>query len=441
MISKDIDRNLILLLTLIILVLQKTSYKAVILIAGIFLWAKFYSLNKDDSYLEFILSRMLVLSVPLSFVSISGRLYSQSIISWFNLFFVFLTGLVIVKNLANYSFSMNKLSFISLKIIVLGIVPIFISKTMNSAIKQYINFVIPFVLIIVGNNVKYFCSMKEKKILLYDYIFAANIVGIGTLLQYIAKRVFNIVVGNYSYMGGYRHGFGFLFADFSFLSLYLVTGAALLLYLIDEGKIDMKKGVINIVFLVITSIMTSARTGVFSFIVVFGLFVLPKFFYYLIYNFPRVIALTLAVVLLLGSSLMLVGRVRGNRKFSDSGRGTLNEKAFKLFLEKPIFGVGFGSDNYSKISGMLPHNLIFQYLAQGGLILCIPLFIALIMILAITKKNDIVLFGAILCILIGSLFIPNIFNSRYMGAIFLIFSIRDVEDIYSENAKEIEYES
>src|SRR5699024_9917009 len=157
----DIDRNLILLLTLITLVLQRTSYKAVILIVGIFLWVKFYSLNKDDSYLEFILSRMLVLSVPLSFVSISGRLYSQSIISWFNLFVVFLTGLVIVKNLANYSFSMNKLSFISLKIIVLGIVPIVVSKTMNSAIKQYINFIIPFVLIIVGNNVKYFCNVKE----------------------------------------------------------------------------------------------------------------------------------------------------------------------------------------------------------------------------------------------------------------------------------------
>lgn len=439
--NKNIDRYLILFLTIFTLLLQRTSYKKIILMAGILTWMEFYFLNKDIRPLEFILSRMVILSVPLSFVSISGKLYSQSIISWFNLYFIILTAIVVIKSLYNHSFSLNKLSFISLHLIILALVPIFVSGYRISAFKQYINFILPFILIIVGNNIKCFYKEYNKDIILYDYIFATNIAAIGVLLQFIVKNVLNISIGNYACFGGYRHAYGFLFTDFSFLSLYLVTGAVLLLYLIDERKLDKKNGYVNILFLIIISIITSARTGVFSFIVVFAIFVLPKFLYYLIYKFPRVIILILALIVLAGSSVTLVGRVRGNRKFSDSGRGALNREAFNIFLERPIFGVGFGSKNYSEISGMLPHNLIFQYLAQGGLILSIPLFIILAMILSIVKKKDGVLFGIILSILVGSLFIPNIFNSRYMGVVFLMFSMRNTVEICGDNMKGIKYEN
>ena len=284
-------------------------------------------------------------------------------------------------------------------------------------------------------------SEENNKKILFDYIWSTNITGLGTLLQYLAKKLIDIKLGNYAFLGGYRHSFGFLFADYSFLSLYLVTGATLLLYLVDKGKIKKKIGAINIIFLVITSVITSARTGIFAFIVVVGILSIPKFFHYLIYNFPRILILTLAVVVLAGTSFMLVGNIRGNRSLSDSGRGKLNQRAFEMFLENPILGVGFGTNNYSKLVGMIPHNLIFQYLAQGGLVFFVPLLVILYMILSSSRRRDPIIFGAILCILVGALFIPNIFNSRYMGAILLIFSIRDIHNIYLNGVKETRYES
>lgn len=439
--NRNIDRFLVLFLTMLTLVLQKTSYSYFILFIGILVWICFYLINNKKKNFEIILVRMLTLCVPLSFTNIFGGLYSQSVISWYNIFLIFLTTVVIIKNLTEHSFYLDMLSFMSLQIVILGLFPIFVSRYRISAVKQYLNLIAPFILVIIGNNIKYICDDNDKKIILYDYIFATNIAAIGTFVQFVVKSFLNIELGNYAFLGGYRHSYGFLFADYSFLSLYLVTGATILLYLVYNKEINMKLGLIDIIFLLVVSVITSARTGIFAFIVVVVLFTIPKIIYYLIYNFPRIILISSAVIILVGASFLLVGNVRGSRKLSDSGRGKLNQQAFKIFLDKPIFGVGFGSQNYSEISGMLPHNLIFQFLAQGGLIFSIPLFITLYMILFSSKRNDPILFGTILCILIGSLFIPNIFNSRYMGVIFLIFSMRsNIKGYSNNNIKEIEYE-
>ena len=440
MISESKDRFLVLLLTISTLVLQEYSYNRIVLLLGILTWIAFSLINKKEK-VEVILTRMLILSVPLSFVSISGKSYSHSIVSWYNIFFVILASVVIIRNLMEGSFKLSKLSFMSLQLITIGLITIFNSINAKDAVKQYINLIIPFILIIIGNNMQGSYSEENNKKILFDYIWSTNITGLGTLLQYLAKKLIDIKLGNYAFLGGYRHSFGFLFADYSFLSLYLVTGATLLLYLVDKGKINKKIGAINIIFLVITSVITSARTGIFAFIVVVGILSIPKFFHYLIYNFPRILILTLAVVVLAGTSFMLVGNIRGNRSLSDSGRGKLNQRAFEMFLENPILGVGFGTNNYSKLVGMIPHNLIFQYLAQGGLVFFVPLLIILYMILSSSRRRDPIIFGAILCILIGALFIPNIFNSRYMGAILLIFSIRDIHNVYLDGVKETRYES
>lgn len=424
--EKSNDNFLILFLTMIVLIFQGRVNNIIIFAISSLVWVVFYKLNKNDKSIEFILTRMLVLSVPLSFTSISGKLYSQSIVSWFNIFFMILTCLVIIRGMVEDKLYLDRLSLFSLYIMIIGLVPIFISEFRMSALKQYINFIVPFILIVIGNNIKYSCNEEDKESILKDYVFATNITGIGVFMQFIIKNIFNITLGNYAHFGGYRHAYGFLFADFSFLSLYLVTGSIILLKLVDNDKMDKKRGCMNILFLVLASIITSARTGVFSFIVVFGLFMIPKFFRYLLQNFPRALLIMLSVVVLLGSVVVLFDRVRGNRKFNDSGRGSLNEIAFKLFLDNPIFGVGFGSSNYTKIAGMLPHNLIFQYLAQGGLFFALPLFIILYVVLSISKKKDGIVFMTILCILVGSLFIPNIFNSRFLGIVFLIFSIRNI---------------
>lgn len=99
----------------------------------------------------------------------------------------------------------------------------------------------------------------------------------------------------------------------------------------------------------------------------------------------------------------------------------LNKLALHIFLENPLFGVGLGGSNYT---GMLPHNILFQYLVQGGLILTIPLFLFFLLVIYITFKKDKIIFAGILCILIGSFFVPNIFDSRFLGAILMVMNTR-----------------
>ena len=105
---------------------------------------------------------------------------------------------------------------------------------------------------------------------------------------------------------------------------------------------------------------------------------------------------------------------------SDSGRQILNARAFDIFINSPFIGVGFGSSTYG---GTIPHNLIYQSLAQGGLLFTIPISLFFAIILFSSFKRDKDLFFVLLTVLIGSMFIPNIFNSRFLSAILILFGI------------------
>lgn len=101
----------------------------------------------------------------------------------------------------------------------------------------------------------------------------------------------------------------------------------------------------------------------------------------------------------------------------------LNKQAINVFRESPLLGKGFGVNNYSSMIGMIPHNLFFQFLAQGGLIYIIPmlLFVIISTVYAFKKGKKILI--PFLTILVGAMFIPDIFNSRFLGAVLLLLSI------------------
>jgi hypothetical protein len=394
---------------------------------GAFCWFAFYTNNRKKFIHEIIIIRMLILSIPLSFRDIFGNPYGASIISWFNIFLL----IILITYLIKYHFTVkhifsNFLSLLSLLLIIIGLIPILGVRDYYDAIKQYINIVVPFGLIIIGNSLKDNINDNNIEVYKLDYILSAFISAIGVIIQIFFVQILNVTIGNYRFLGGYRHAYGFLFSDYSFLSLYLTSGAIMLYSLRNKYSFTKKMWPVYFVLLLFTSIFTSARTGIAAFIVVFIFYNIPRAYMLLKEGSKKkAIIIILEIILIVVISYLLINEIRGIAKFSDSGRMELNKRAWEIFMENPILGIGFGGANYI---GTLPHNILFQYLAQGGLVFTIPLIVFLLFTLWLSYKNDCDLFYTLVCILLGSLFIPNIFDSRFLPVIYLLLSLKVNQD-------------
>ena len=54
----------------------------------------------------------------------------------------------------------------------------------------------------------------------------------------------------------------------------------------------------------------------------------------------------------------------------------LNQSALNVFYKNALTGIGFGMKSYRRLVGVIPHNIIYQSLAQGGLFYnCIDIII------------------------------------------------------------------
>lgn len=411
---------IILILSLGILISGNTTSKQILFIVGLLCWSIIYIYSKKRYNREFTLIRMLILSIPLSFTNIFGRSYGESSLSWFNIFLLMMVTTYIFKYLVLGKAYFNHLSLLSIMLILISIIPVFWAENILDGFKQYINMIVLFILIILGNSLKKNLTDGQKYILKIDYILSTIIAGIGIVVQMLFVKILNITIGNYAFLGGYRHAYGFLFADYSFLSLYLVSGAMMMYFYKSKHLKSKKKWMMGIGFLLLTSILTSARTGIVAFIVIFAIYSVLNVLNLIKKGSIKGIIIIIGNIVVVIISYLLIGRTRNIAKFSDSGRNKLNGEAFKIFLDNPYWGIGFGSGNYI---GMLPHNILFQSLAQGGILYTIPLILFLFVLLYRAYKKDIEMLPVFLCVLFGSFFIPNIFNSRFLPVLALMLSI------------------
>ena len=361
---------------------------------------------------------MIILSVPLSFRDVLGNPYGISVVSWFNIFLFIIMATYLIKYLIRGRAFFDCLSLLSLLLIIIGLIPVLVSKDIVGAIKQYINITASFVLIIIG------CSFRrniiDKGLLKKDYVSAVIITAMGVITQIFFIKAFNLNVGNYQVFGGGRYAYGFLFADYSFLALYLSSGA-MMLYFLNDRKLYYGKGwIICFSLMLLASVMTSARTGIAAFIVIFTFFNIPVILKFLKKGSIKAFAIIGNIILILCASYFLVDKIRGIAKFSDTGRMALNRKAFDVFMENPLWGMGFGSTDYI---GIVPHNFFFQYLAQGGLVFTFSVVFLLVISLWFAHKRDKNLMIVLMCIFLGSMFIPNVFNSRFLPIVLFLLEL------------------
>lgn len=411
---------IVLMLTLAILLLGHLIQGSIALLLGMFSWAFIYFINKGEYNHEFSILRLLILSIPLSFTNVFGQSYGESIVSWFNIFLLIIGITYVFKYFTHNRIYLNYFSLASIWIILISVVPVMYADNSIYGLKQYINTMTLFSLVIIGNAFKDNLTNTQNDILKIDYIMGTIIACIGTIIQIWLLKKLNITVGNYQFLGGYRQAFGFLFRDYSFLSLYLASGAMLIYFLENKYEKFYGKKMSYIGILLYTSILTSARTGIISFVVIFGFFSVIYLLKLIKAGSIKSILIIMANITIIIIGYFLTNKTRSTGAFSDSGRMQLNAKAFDIFLSNPFLGIGFGSENYM---GMLPHNILFQSIAQGGLLYTVPLMVFILIMLWEAYKHSKEVFPVLLCILFGALFIPNIFNSRFLPALALLVSI------------------
>ena len=413
---------IILIFSTFSLVFQYKVNGLIFLIIGFFVWGYSF-LTYSNSSVEFSLIKLLILSIPLSFVSILNESYGDLPVSWYNLFFTTLVVWYGLKIVIFKRVRFSILSLISLYILIMALVPLIKSEYFLDGLKQYINISTSFILLIISGTFSKTLSIEEKKELPVIYIKSSTIAVIGLYIQFISINLFNNIIGYYLILGGSRETYSSLFTDFSFLSLYLASGAMLVYSLRNRVTTSDFQQLFFVSFLLIGSILTSARTGIAAFLLVFVLSSIPKFIKLLISGSIKVVAIVIANISLVLISFTIISRFRPQDLLSDSGRGYTSNMALRIFMSNPLLGVGFGIGNYRVIYGTMPHNILLQLLVQGGIVLAIPVVIFLVYVVfsMIHYKKDTLL--TFLVLLVGALFIPDIFNSRFFAIVLFIIGL------------------
>lgn len=412
---------LTLVLTLLSLFFYNRSNGFHFIILGGMIWTIIYLETRRYASIEYSLSKLLLLSIPLSFISILNSSYGDLPLSWFNVFILVLTLSILAKGGMGNTIKLNYLSYFSFFLIILTFFPLLVANSFVDGLKQYINIATVFIAVVLANAVKSKINFQEKGNLFSYYIYGVYITGIALTIQYISMNYLVFDIGHYIMFGMNRRAYAFLFLDFSFVSLYLSSGA-MMLFLYERKHFRSTFSWITIIgCLLIASMLTSARTGIASFLVAFSLYSIKELFESLNKGSVKTILLIVFNSMILTGSYLLLTQLRVGELTSDSGRMQINNMAFDVFKQYPLLGFGYGLTSYESNISTIPHNIFYQFLAQAGLLvtLFVSIFIFITSVIAI--KDNKMLFWGFFSVIIGSLFIPDIFNSRFLlGIIYLI---------------------
>lgn len=248
------------------------------------------------------------------------------------------------------------------------------------------------------------------------YVMTCLVVAIGLIVQVVAHVFFGVVLFRYVLFGGARNSYSFIWADFSFVSLFVVS----CLPIVIEYKSRILILLIAIV-LVAASIFTSARTGIaalFLILVIAIVWAFARSFIRLKIN-PKYLLLgafsaTLPLIMIYALPLA-TGR---ELTVSSSGRFDGFVLGFEFLSGSPLFGAYLDKEFFASTVTTIPHNLFLYPLIMGGTVYFILFLIFFLSLLYEIRKSDTDLKYSILICFIGFQFIPSFF-SAYFFAILL----------------------
>lgn len=385
----------------------------------IILFIIIYKLTLSDYSLINKMICLMIFSIPLSYVNVFGGSYSLLPLSWFHIFTLLTLIIIIIKILKHNKLENINLLYFGIFIIILGFLLMIFSPNIVDAFKQYLNIVLFIMLVTFASVTSSFIKLKLN--LISDmYILTTVISSLFTLIQSYLYNYQSIQFGFIDLMGASRVAFGFIFTDYSFFSLFLITGATLILFKTNKNFMDF----IFLIIILAGALVTSARTGIISLMILFSIVVLINLLKLKIKGFFQLLIFTAFSLL----AFYLLLKVRGNQLYNDSGRLSGYTDAYQIFLESPFTGIGLGVSSYLSITGKtIPHNLISQLLVQTGIIFTFLVMIFIFMIIFHSFKINNEFKYGLYIVLIGSMFIPDILNSRFIiiMSFLLYFTYKD----------------
>jgi O-antigen ligase len=377
------------------------------------LWLVIFLHSVRFSTAQFALTRLLIYSIPVSFMSFTGATYGQLPISWFNIFTA-LFALVSLWEMAHKArLRIGAITLCAVLFAVLTLPALLAASDFAAGVKQYVHIIAFCLTLIATENLRNTFSSGQLSALVKDYLLATTLTAAGLMLQIMLALVFGGIYGHYVVFGGDRTAAGFLFSDFSFLALYLASGAGAAFALLLDGQRILPK-LFLLGFLLSASVLTTARTGFVAFVLTIVLLVFP--------HFLRIsLRKTSIVVILLGSAVLLGGyymlQFRPEGFFEGSGRLANYVIALRNFIESPLYGVGLGVETYAaKNSSEIPHNLLLQFLTQTGVLGCVGLSMMALLLLLAALRAEPPLRYSFFVVLVGSMFVPDMINSRFFLA-------------------------
>ncbi len=267
--------------------------------------------------------------------------------------------------------------------------------------------------------------------LIKAYIFSALFCSIGVISQRFIFEFLGLEVGKIDRYGGGRIGFGFVWLDYSYLSLFLVS-AVPLLYAIKLSSFWRYSGVL---ILVIGSLITTARTGIVAMIVILWAYSVYVFLSRLLVNKINIGSVSIVsgsvVIAIFGYFYLLEF---SSRDFVASGSGRLEGylKSLEFVSQNPYFGAMFAPDLYKLTTGVIPHNL-FLYITSMGGVFVLLLFLAWLVLFGISALNNSPpIKVALLVVFFGLQFVPSVFSAYFIGGLVSISLFERLRKKYAE---------
>lgn len=75
------------------------------------------------------------------------------------------------------------------------------------------------------------------------------------------------------------------------------------------------------------------------------------------------------------SSILTNWELRFAQKNFDTGRTVLRAEALSMFMQKPIFGMGWDAMKYLNVNGSNAHCVYLQLLGEAGIVGAIPFYL------------------------------------------------------------------
>lgn len=245
------------------------------------------------------------------------------------------------------------------------------------------------------------------------YKYAVFFTASGVVMQFLVHKLTGLVIFRYQQFGGGRNAYSFIWEDYSFISLFIASAIPLLY----KERFNFRFLFYSL-FLILASLITSARTGVAALI----LFI----FFYLVCEFLKAFILgkikkTIIIITVFSFFLPLI-IVKGlefvtGRELTSSSSGRLDGfvVGYEFFKERMLFGFMFDKDLYNQLVAAVPHNVFIYMLFMGG-IFSFVIFIAWVISVVIKiKSSDRKLLAALCICFLGVQFIPSFFSAYYLA--------------------------